>query len=64
MDIDKAFGIHAQALALRARRADLLAANLANSDTPGYRARDLDFRAALAGALNQAPLRRTDPRHP
>jgi flagellar basal-body rod protein FlgB len=49
-NIDTALGIHPQALALRARRAEILAANLANSDTPGYQARDLDFRAALNGA--------------
>jgi len=48
-NIDTALGIHPQALTLRARRAEVLAANLANSDTPGYRARDLDFRAALGG---------------
>ena len=46
--LDDAFGIHAQALALRGRRAEVLASNLANADTPGYQARDLDFRALLA----------------
>jgi flagellar basal-body rod protein FlgB len=49
-NIDAALGIHPQALELRARRAELLAANLANSDTPNYKARDIDFRAALADA--------------
>jgi flagellar basal-body rod protein FlgB len=49
-NIDAALGIHAHALTLRARRAEVLAANLANSDTPGYQARDLDFRAALGNA--------------
>ena len=34
-------GIHAQALAFRARRAEILATNLANADTPGYQARDV-----------------------
>lgn len=43
ISLDSALGIHAQALALRARRAEVLAANLANADTPGYKARDLDF---------------------
>ena len=59
-----AFGIHAEALVVRARRAELLATNLANADTPGYRARDLDFNAvfnAEQGAT--AALRVTDPRH-
>lgn len=49
-NIDTALGIYPQALALRARRAEVLAANLANSDTPNYKARDLDFRAAFGNA--------------
>jgi len=44
------FGIHTQALDLWQRRADVLANNLANADTPGYLARDIDFRKALAAA--------------
>ena len=40
-------GIHEQALLVRERRAELLAQNLANADTPGYKARDIDFAAAL-----------------
>jgi flagellar basal-body rod protein FlgB len=50
MNIDKYLGVHAQALPLRSQRTEVLAANLANADTPGYRARDLDFRSALAAA--------------
>ena len=48
--IDNFLGIHAQALGIESRRAQLLAANLANSDTPNFKARDLDFKAALARA--------------
>ena len=48
--IDNYLGVHAQALAIESRRTQLLAANLANSDTPNYKARDVDFRAALAAA--------------
>lgn len=44
------FGIHAQALSLWQRRAETIADNLANADTPGYEARDIDFRKALAQA--------------
>jgi len=44
------FGIHTQALDLWQRRADVLANNLANADTPGYLARDIDFRKALSAA--------------
>jgi flagellar basal-body rod protein FlgB len=40
-------GIHGNALALREQRLQLLAANLANADTPDYKAQDLDFASAL-----------------
>lgn len=49
------FGIHEQALLLRGQRVGVLAANLANMDTPNYKARDFDFNAALSGA-DEAPL--------
>jgi flagellar basal-body rod protein FlgB len=48
---DKALGLHAHALHLRAERTRLLAANLANESTPGYQARDIDFAASLQQAL-------------
>lgn len=47
--LDTAFGIHADALKFRASRGEVLAANLANADTPNYQARDLDFREVLEG---------------
>ena len=50
MDLDSYLGVHAAALKVRERRTELLAANLANADTPGFKSRDLDFRAALAEA--------------
>lgn len=50
LSIDKALGIHDEALKLRARRTELLAENLANADTPNYKARDFDFRTALEQA--------------
>ena len=57
-------GIHEQALLLRAHRSEVLAANLANTDTPQFKARDFDFASALAGAAGQtAALERTDARH-
>jgi flagellar basal-body rod protein FlgB len=54
MKLDAYLGVHSQALKLRSQRTEVLAANLANADTPGYRARDIDFKAALAeaGAAN------------
>lgn len=47
-NMDNLFGIHATALKLRANRAELLAANIANADTPNYKARDIDFRKTLS----------------
>ena len=46
---DKVFGIHERALLLRGERVGVLAANIANADTPNFKARDLDFAAVLAG---------------
>jgi flagellar basal-body rod protein FlgB len=50
INLDSYLGVHAQALTLEAQRTELLAANLANADTPNYKARDIDFKAALAAA--------------
>jgi len=47
MNLDKVFGIHAQAAQLRSYRGEILANNIANADTPGYKARDLDFNNLL-----------------
>ncbi len=44
------FGIHGDALALRSQRLSLLAGNIANAATPGYKARDIDFEKALSVA--------------
>ena len=45
--MDNLFGIHADALKLREQRMSMLASNIANAATPGYKARDIDFSAAL-----------------
>jgi len=47
ISFDNALGIHPQALALREKRNEILAANLANAETPFYKARDLDFKSIL-----------------
>lgn len=52
---DNLFGMHTQALALWQRRSEVLAGNLANADTPGYLARDIDFRKALSAASGGQP---------
>ena len=45
--LDKLFQFHQNALNVRAFRQQLIASNIANADTPGYKARDIDFAAAL-----------------
>ncbi|MEW5011510.1 MAG: flagellar basal body rod protein FlgB, partial [Cycloclasticus sp.] len=45
--IDSLFGVHEQALTYRSKRAEVLASNMANADTPGYKARDFDFKSVL-----------------
>lgn len=54
INLDSYLGVHADALKVRSQRTEVLATNLANADTPGYRARDIDFRAALAAAGSPA----------
>jgi flagellar basal-body rod protein FlgB len=49
--IDRLFSLHQAALGTRAYRSQVLASNIANADTPGFQARDIDFRSALAQAL-------------
>lgn len=62
---DAALGPHAEALELRGRRTEVLARNIAHADTPGYLARDIDFRAELAKRLGDAgeTLRTSHGRH-
>jgi len=47
--LDRTFGLHSQALKVRSQRMEVLAQNIANADTPFYKARDIDFRAVLNG---------------
>jgi flagellar basal-body rod protein FlgB len=60
--LDQFFGVHGQALALRGRRLEVIASNIANSATPGYKARDIDFPRMLHDAAG-SPLSRTHARH-
>lgn len=50
---DSLFGVHGTALALRSQRLSLLASNIANASTPGYKARDIDFETALKDATDK-----------
>ena len=45
--LNNAFGIHERALGVRSQRMEVLARNIANSDTPNYKAEELDFKAML-----------------
>jgi flagellar basal-body rod protein FlgB len=49
--LDQTFRFHETALSLRAQRQQLLASNIANADTPNYKARDVDFSKALQTAI-------------
>lgn len=59
--VDTLFGIHANALKLREQRMTMLASNIANAATPGYKARDIDFSSALQlaeqGQVHDAAVR-------
>lgn len=52
--LDDMLNFHQQALKIRDQRQQVLASNIANADTPHYKARDLDFKSALQGALKGA----------
>ena len=61
--IDNALDIHAKAIDVRGRRAEILASNLANADTPGYKARDINFRTVMAEARGNSMMHTTSERH-
>ena len=52
--LDQAFLLNQTALSLRSQRQEVLASNIANADTPNYKARDIDFSSALNSALSRA----------
>ena len=60
--IDKAFGVHPQSLDLLSKRMEVLAQNIANADTPHYKARDVDFRSVLSESRTTT-LRATHAKH-
>lgn len=65
--IDQVMQYHQTALSLRAARQELLASNIANADTPNYKAKDIDFASALQGAMagrsGGLSMATTSPRH-
>ncbi len=66
LSFDKALGIHQHTVGIRAQRAEVISSNIANADTPHYKAQDVDFATALQdakshqGGLNMA---RSDDKH-
>ena len=67
ISFDKALGIHEKALNFRSKRAEVLANNLTNADTPNFKARDIDFRSVLnsqmVGSVSKPQLVATEPGH-
>jgi flagellar basal-body rod protein FlgB len=56
LDLYGMIDLHARSLSVANQRLELLADNVANADTPNYKARDLDFRAAMAGVAADGDL--------
>lgn len=69
VSFDQVFGIHQHTMRIRNNRAEVLAGNLANADTPGFKARDLDFNECLVQAAhlqtveNNPPMTKTAAGH-
>lgn len=66
LNINDQFNLHERALTLANQRLEVLADNVANADTPNYRAQDIDFKAAMqsaAGTGGNIPLAATSQRH-
>ncbi|MES2263441.1 MAG: flagellar basal body rod protein FlgB [Pseudomonadota bacterium] len=65
--LDEYMRFNETALNLRSQRQSVLASNIANADTPNYKARDIDFANALQGALTRSgpvqPLKTTAGKH-
>lgn len=62
--IDQVFSGHERSLAVNRQRLEVVASNLANAETPAYKARDVDFRSAMRAAeTGDVSLRTTRPGH-
>ncbi|MDE0747677.1 MAG: flagellar basal body rod protein FlgB [Porticoccaceae bacterium] len=61
--IDSAFGIHERALTLRSQRMEILSRNIANADTPNFKAQDVDFKSSLEGVQSGRTLKATHSGH-
>lgn len=65
ISFDRALGIHESALKFRGQRAAVLADNLANADTPNFKARDITFQEALQLNMSDknVDIAKTNERH-
>jgi flagellar basal-body rod protein FlgB len=64
ISLDRLVGFHQKALSVRSDRMEVISGNLANANTPGYKARDIDFNKAMKSAQNdQSGLVKTHDKH-
>ncbi len=66
INLDKLVGFHQKAVNIREEKMEVISGNLANANTPGYKARDIDFRQAMESARSvqqQGSLHRTHDKH-
>lgn len=66
INFDSVLGIHQDAVKIRSQRAELLASNMANTDTPNFKARDIDFASAMkmaASGQHSAGIKTTHSNH-
>jgi flagellar basal-body rod protein FlgB len=61
--VDRALGIHEKALRVRNERMELLARNVANGDTPHFKARELDFKVVMSEVKYEQPINSTQTAH-
>tara|TARA_X000001388_G_scaffold77238_1_gene77184 strand:- start:1977 stop:2411 length:435 start_codon:yes stop_codon:yes gene_type:complete len=54
INLDKLVGFQESALKIRTERMEVISGNLANANTPGYKARDIDFNKAMQSAMHEA----------
>lgn len=66
ISFDKALGVHQYTLGIRSQRAEVISSNIANADTPHYKARDVDFDKAMQMARSRQgglSMSRSDSQH-
>jgi len=65
-DLDKIVNLYEQALYVRSRRTGFISSNIANADTPNYKAQDIDFKSVLRNVADEdsaSRLKTTSERH-